>query len=264
MKGFSLIELMICLVLSSLIILSLVLTTAHHRAHQEQQALELQLENALYYAKHHLEQAIRGAGFAGCGNLDHLAVRSQNPATPLSGTEHRINLSFADATPTTLLQNMESPEANLLLSQPVKNKQTFIISDCDSADIFSAPQTNGTLLSHPPFQKAYAKGASLSNWNEVTYEVLRTKRKDKNGEWITALYRKNGEADREEIAEYIVQMNITYADNLNDLTTPSLPQDWRKIKIVWIDLKAAAKLKGQLLEAELAFSVSLRNRIADL
>jgi type IV pilus assembly protein PilW len=259
MKGFSLIEFMICLLLSSLIILALTLTTVHHRANNAQQALELQLENNLSFAKNQLEQAIRGAGYAGCGSVDNLTV-SGRPLSAISGTEHRLKMSFAEASSISLFKEMATSSADLIVKNNFKVGNPLIISDCASADIFVPSRLNANTIAHSAFQKAYSEKSTVSTWNEVVYEVLRTKRKDIKGEWIYALYSQHYNSNREEVAEHIVQMDITYAKTLNDFNRLGAPQAGTEIKMIRIKLKAARTFKGQPLEKELTFFITLRNR----
>jgi prepilin-type N-terminal cleavage/methylation domain-containing protein len=261
-KGFSLIELMVCLVLSSIIILSLMLTTARHRMNHEQQALELQLENNLHYAKSQLEQAVRGAGYMGCGHLESLNVHSSTAlAFAIGGTASTLKISYAEGNPLYLLKDMDDPGSALMLNNPFKNQQMLVISDCHSADIFSKTNEDFSLINHFPFQKAYKENAFVSAWNEIIYEVVQTKRKGRDGKWIYALYSKNGTANRQELVENIVQMDITYANSINDFNTEmSSTIPWDQVKTVRIKLKAAIAFKAEPLEKELTFFVTLRNR----
>jgi prepilin-type N-terminal cleavage/methylation domain-containing protein len=266
MKGFSLIELLICLLLSSIIILSLIMTTARHRANQEQQVLELQLENHLYYAKNQLEQNIRGAGYTGCGSLNSLSVESYKiPIQSITGTEHSFKIGFADPEALYLPKDMDSPSADLIIQNTFPADKLLIISDCQSADIFQNLVTNPNLIFHPKFQKSYKANSSITSWTEISYEVLPTNRKGKNGQWIYALYVRNStlpsRQSLQELAENIVEMNIDYASDLNDFqNTKSLPIADQP-KILRINLKAETIFKNQPIKKELTFFVTLRNEV---
>ena len=265
-NGFSLIELMIFLVLSSLIMIALLNFVVRNKLQHQRQALELQLENHLYYAKNYLEQAIRRAGYAGCSHVDLLNIHSEYVGlklTALSGTRNTLQINYVDEV-FDLPHDMKNKSEALVFKNTFDPKYTLMISDCHSADIFYNQYSTSYLIQHTEFQKSYKAHSDLARWNLVNFSVDKTKRKNNQGQFISALYSKNeGDPKKEEIVDHIVEMDLNYAATLEDFNKPAsaLPIDFKAIKIVKVTLKAAIVFQNTQLKKELVFFVTLRNRV---
>ncbi len=279
-QGWSLMELMISLVITSVIILASISLLLRYEHHHQQQQVELQLTSQLKLAEHLLRQQIMSAGTIGCENLDNINIHKN---TIQGYTVGKTNLPL-------FLQNQGTPEQDILrvnkaiepasylamtmttVSAPlyVIGKQTFklndlaAISDCQQGDLFSITGVENGLIHHSPFNQIYAANSQVALWEDNSYFISDTKRKNSTGLEIYGLYVLDPVIDKkQELVEDIVDMKINYATSPKpqDFLDAAQVQNWRNIKIVKISLTAKEYLLHQTISKQDIFFVALRNRL---
>lgn len=136
--GFSLIELLIVVGLSSVLLMGVwrvyyVFHRMHARLHQQMtEAIELQLIESL------LRNSIRSAGYTPCMSLDHLINKEGLHAYQLS--RESISLSRMD-NPIYAVSSLD--DQNLMLTQPVNlnPNKSYLIADCYHAELVKVRAT---------------------------------------------------------------------------------------------------------------------------
>lgn len=77
---------------------------------------------------------------------------------------------------------------------------------------------------------------------------------------VTAAHAKPS-GQREELAEYITGLEITYATSTNTFVNAEQVKNWQAIKIVKIKLTATLEFSQKILCRSSEFIVALRNRV---
>lgn len=147
--GFSLIELLLSLAISTILVATVLQVLIQNRHSLRQQIFATQLENQLYLAESFLRQALYSAGYAGCKRWDwlinnHAIDFHEVPELLLNttiqgfhgpGNNDAIKISNADTT-VYYLDKTLNPDANLALKNNFSAGQAILISDCHYADVF--------------------------------------------------------------------------------------------------------------------------------
>jgi hypothetical protein len=222
-SGVTLIELLISLTISFFILdalFSIYLTCKKNFSLQSH--LSNIQENALT-ALQILKTDIEVAGFIGCARLgenfplqNHTAYLF-NANNRLVGTPHSMTVRHMHTRVSALAQPMQD-FISLKLSGPRKYaaKQIMIISDCQSADIFSIQSARllaknlQLITASTPLSKSYDTNAEAAELVETTYFVNNTGRRSRDGQPIYALFMGNINAHTVEVVENINALNFDY------------------------------------------------------
>ena len=268
MRGLSLVELMIGLVLG-LLLLGGVLQVfiGSRQAYRTNDALSRTQESGRF-AIQFLTQDLRLAAYQGCSNLESVEPKMiANPPSPfdagnvlqgvndvpagtsvggravVTGTD-TLTMRFADPNGARLTGAMASTADTITVTRNRGNwkaNDALFITDCESADVFRA---SNDVSDAPPVIIEHAAGANTSGslskpygidaqvmtFRTHTYYVSDTGRTGGNGVPILSLYR-----DADELVEGILSMQVVYGVDTNgdraadDYVTADAVGDWSEV-----------------------------------
>ena len=232
LKGFSLIEILIVLALSSSVLLSAFYMLQHTSSlyhHQQQRLHAVATER---YAQYLLSKSIRLAGFLPCGSLnqqstDLVAISTITPpswlTTPIPNSQV-LKIDYANPKVSYLTQAMHSPQSELHMSPKltIPKNQWLVISDCQQLAFFSRAQ---------PLQQAFPKHSMLS-YLETQWFYLRSST-DGSG---TALFMRNQTGESEELIDGVTQFRSLFSIDGQHFVTSNDVNSWRNAKAVEIQI----------------------------
>jgi Tfp pilus assembly protein PilW len=180
-KGYTLIEVMLCLVLSSEMILAgmLLLQRSHHFSLQAEQQVE-QLQQH-YYALHNLRYMLKMAGYFVCQKpnaatfFNHASLVTNNGLLLTTADNSKTNFlndlaphspviisEFSDPHWQLTTLPMKTTQAPITLAHNLANRgQNIIISNCLQSDLFSTLQTK-KIIPRQTLSIAYQKHSFVS------------------------------------------------------------------------------------------------------
>jgi type IV pilus assembly protein PilW len=223
-RGVTLIELLISLSISFFILDALFSLYISCKKNFTLQMHLTAIQEHAQTALQTLKTDIESAGFIGCARLsadfpmqNHTSYVF-NPGNKLIVTAHNVCVRHMDIRGNTLGQPMHD-FITLRITGPRKYsaKQIMLISDCQSADIFtiqSAYKLDKNLqliTASTPLSKNYDTDAQVAPLLINTYFVKSTGRTSPSGQPISALYMKNINAHTVEMVENISALNLNYS-----------------------------------------------------
>lgn len=279
MKGTTLFELMLALLICTLILGSLTtIYLAAQTVNQTQVELRTIQEN-YRVARTLLSFDIKMAGYAGCAKLrndypsnysDIFSLTQANKIQPYHSAAMKVGSAA--------LTVRHVASNNAVLIKPMKNysllyasvEPRFIrgdllyVSDCSNAEFFRVKElikeNDGTqeILTERPLHSLYEENAEVSQFNVNTYFIGQTTRRDANGAVIYALYKQDIQWHKTELVEGVDDMQIKYIflenGQLHALAEEEV-NDWSKVVGVSIILTFNA---GSLQKREYIY-VALRS-----
>lgn len=233
--GFTLIELMLALLISSLILCSLSFIYLTCEKNQKTQAALMTIQENSRIAKEILGSAIHTAGYIGCVKLTkHFLITNDYPVQltenskmkPYAGNEKKpgsdaFSIIQANTVNAYLIQSMND-YSRLIVSTSLlfEEEELMVISDCKSADIFKIQQvinmgTMQIIIPERPLKKLYGLYAEVGQLENNTYYIAKTDRIDEARSPVYALYKKDIYSRKTEILDGINNMKINYAVSEN-------------------------------------------------
>lgn len=208
MKGFSLIEMMVALLLS---LLSLSALLEMYATSQRNLLLQSQMqavsENA-QAASYLIMTEIHRAGYIGCARLTPdfpmhgVGPFNLTPTNKLIAESNRFTVKYA-ATPEAELVRPMSDDLNLTVNETVRFTagDWVVISDCQHAEIFRVQQAASNhhqqyLVASAPLQNQYDQHARISHFVSQTYYIAKTGRIDRHHQPIYALFSESGDGSK--------------------------------------------------------------------
>lgn len=285
-KGFSLIELLVALALNLFLLLG-ILTVYHNQIYNYQFTQELgRLQDNARILSQYLAKDIWQAGYIGCGRF----------------SEVQLHTSFAEVNPDNIFKgfsagvaNENNPTAlNKIINHAAKDSDILWIQEAGSQNISGnfreilpttqklviANCTQATIVSAKTNSYSGDCQDQVSPWLSLVYYLADTGRKNREGDKIYALYRRDLNAiynRHAELVEGVEQFKINYG--IYDVLAQQLQYvpaeevlDWQKVVSVKIAL-VLSSLEGVLsqpptkensdrrLRRKLNLVFSLRERI---
>lgn len=318
MHGFGLVEIMIAMTLGLLLLAGLYqVYLANKTTFRTQQALARLQENTRYVVQT-LSHDLRMAGYAGCVRLDNLTVNviadglsatAFDLANFVSGVNGQgtasdtITIKGASGDAVRLTGNMDSDNANIQIDANPDNLEAgdlVFISDCGSADIFSATSvskgTKKITIAHASgntsnrLSKAYQEQARISAFRAITYSVGNSKTSNfPNGGAVPALFRQINGGTPAELVQGVQNMQIQYGVNTDGDakysadTYTNVVTDWSRVVSVRVALlmesltpatdtpdktstytlldQTVGPFNDRHLRRAITFTVAIRNRV---
>ncbi|TAK78792.1 MAG: hypothetical protein EPO11_00915 [Gammaproteobacteria bacterium] len=249
-KGETLIELMVAVVIGLLLISSLVeIYLSSQRGYRLQDALNHLQDNAKL-ATNFLKSDIQQAGYIGCARLTNdfpIASYSSSyaitPQNKLTGSDTQFTVRHL-VFPNVILKTMQDA-STIEVSKEINIHagDVLIIADCNKAEIFqaesvSSSQQSQKIITTSPLQNKYEAYAEIGPFEINTYYIAKTDHTEKNGTPIYSLFVKNNDGNTE-LVENINHMQLTYSiyqdGKLTDVPASEV-DDWSRIRGVAIDL----------------------------
>lgn len=230
MKGITLIELMIALLMSSLILSGLTMIYLACDKNQKTQSALLTIQENSRISMQLFNEAFQTAGYIGCAKLtdqfpvtNNLSIQftAATKIKPYKDNEKKsgsdaISIMRANPVTTHLVQHM-TEYTQLILPPSIKGaeKEIWVISDCESVEIFRVQQilnleNNQIFQPEKPLKKLYGIHAEVSQLENNAYYVAKTDRVDSLGFPVYALYKKDIYSKKSELIEGVNDMKITY------------------------------------------------------
>lgn len=282
MKGATLLELMLALLISTLILSGLITVyLAMQTVNQTQVALTTIQENCRA-ARTLLSFDIKMAGYAGCAKLRKYYPINYSAAFSLTNANKIQSYhSAAMKAGSAALTVRHAAGKNAVLIKSMKNYSLLYtsaaprfyrgdllyLSDCSNAELFIVKdlirENNGIqkILAERPLHTLYKENAEVSEFNINTYFVGQTARRNANGAVIYALYRQDIKLHKTELIEGIDDMKVKYNflenGQLYELTEAEV-NDWSKVVGISIMLTLSALNSVSLQKNEYIY-VSLRS-----
>ncbi len=271
MKGSTLVELLISMIIGILIIFCITKLYAEwHDDFRLLQAKNKLHENARMVSSL-LTQHILSAGYIGCPRLtekfssfitpdnkimggqkngfDFISIRRMNPATVLSET---VKNNFL----------MVSPP--LLLSRVKENH--LWISDCKSAEDFisnhfsNQKENQQKIDVKGELKNAYENYAEVGEFEMNSFYVEKSNRVRRDGSAIFSLFMQSGSARGEEIAEGVESFDIRYRLNNSEEKSAQEIIDWSSVSAVVISLElSSVEVFKNPLKEKIELDLSLKN-----
>lgn len=277
-RGFSLLELMLTLALSSVVITLLVqmyLTTQNFNRTENDLA---HFQEDLRMVSYVLTRNIQMAGYAGCIGIKDLQLKNHTPfdfnaqniirgfdsqnapsylkGKILAGTDVMVVQRAGDNV-TSLISQVGSDAVNLLVKNnpATQENKVLLITDCVHGDLFIAKNEIGDriYLAQGKIEHAYQNQAlmtEVSRFSELAYFVGPTGDYDTKGNPVYSLYfLLNESGDKQELITGVSGMKIQYGiDAAGDgkvtayYTTDQMQENqWEKVVVVVIVLKYETK-----------------------
>lgn len=255
MSGIGLIELMVAMTLSAILmqgVIQLYLTIKQQFLYQ--QALS-NIQQSIRVTHMLLGQWLRSDGSLGCLNIKNLpqALGHQFELKP-DLPKHRGDVIWVrQAYP---LYHLKHPvyagNRMLRIEQEIKihENKKMVVSDCINAEIICLKEDSRfskkegtTMLVKDGIRSHYDKNAYLGQFESKLIYAAKTKRKNKRGEPIFALYTKDIQEGVEEIVEGIVHLKVEELTNqsnhhglriditVQDIEITSLKRTW--VEEIW-------------------------------
>jgi len=219
--GFTLIECLLSLLISTLIVASIIfIFLSAEKAMQSETDLAALQENERFVTLF-LQNEINQAGNIGCGKLtDHFPLQgflsyTVTPENKITWTESMLTVRHADAILTNLTRNMQGFSTFFVALSPRFAKgDIVIISNCASADIFqikkiSVTQTEQMITTEKPLSARYQKNDEVALFDTNTFFIDKTNRVTRDGKIIFALYQSDIYGRRTELSENVTNFVIT-------------------------------------------------------
>lgn len=248
LKGFSLIEIMIVLALSSSLLLSGFYLLQHSSTlyHSQQQRLHSYATER--YVQYRLSKSIRMAGFLPCSTLNKQsptlsAITSTPPPawlqTPIPNNDI-LKINFANPKISYLTQAMHTAHSPLQMSPTLtrQKKQLLILTDCHRFEFFTHSK---------PLQHTYPKHSALS-FLQTQWFYLRQSTDGTD----TALFMRDQTGRSEELIEGVTQFKALLSIDGQHFIVSNNTQMWRNAIAVKIEIHYKNSLSQD-------FSVRLRN-----
>lgn len=282
MRGATLIELMLALLISTLIFSSLITVyLATQTVNQAQVALTTIQQNGRV-ATSLLSLDIKMAGYTGCAKLRKnypinysadFSLTNENKIQPYHSTAIKVGSAA--------LTVRHVAGENAVLIKPMKNdsllyasaKPRFFkgdllhLSDCSNAELFIVKElireNNGIqkILPERPLHALYGENSGINRFNINTYFIGQTTRRNARGTAIYALYRQDIKLHKTELIEGVEDMKVKYnfLDNgrLYEIAEGEV-NDWSRIAGVSIIL-TLTDLNSVLLKKNEYIYVSLHS-----
>jgi prepilin-type N-terminal cleavage/methylation domain-containing protein len=235
--GFTLIEMMITVLISTSLLLALMrlyLSTTQ----QTQLSIDIQeraLQNQL--AIRLLQESFHNAGFFGClGNRDHftaLMINPDNNALPFSIRKNKV--------PDSDVIKLQQLGANtVMLSQPIsagKPLPETVTKRLPSHDRWIIGCQHAERVdSHHPLQNDYDTGTLIGNVVSIYWYVRQTRRLHLDGSPLTALARQEDSDASEDIVEDIRSMEVRVLDKTVQMTLWMSQQQSRELRFALANL----------------------------
>jgi hypothetical protein len=242
-SGVTLIELLLSLTISFVILdalFSIYITCKNNFSLQlHLAAIQENAQSAMQILKNDIESA----GFIGCAHLsDNFPIRNHtsylfDASNKLIGNEDSISIRHMDTRVSALTQPMQNfIRLKLTGTREYHIKEIMMISDCESADIFTIQSVQmldknlQLITAMQPLSKNYDANAEVSRLVFNTYFVKRTRRTSRDHQPIYALFIKNINGHSEEIAEDINSLHFNYSTTgitiHLTLSEAALTKDW--------------------------------------
>lgn len=228
--GFTLIELMITLVITSFLLTFIVkIFLGMEASYSTQVALNTLEENANMFNQL-IEPIVNASGYIGCPRLtEHFPLvnhteylyTSANKLELASDVDAKENtqvlvVRYSEVKHVDLLKDMRSLSVLYLTKGDSFSKDDIvIISDCKNADMFVIKENvelqDGTqkMFSKQNLSKLYKRNSSIMLYRENTYLISETGRKNSQGLPINALYVKDIDHRKMELLEGVESMHLT-------------------------------------------------------
>lgn len=263
--GFTLIELMIGIVLSTLILSGVIeIYLGAAQSHESQMDLHIIQDNARM-AFSFLNSGIASAGYIGCMKLtpdfpkninitSQIKIESLHQPNSDSMTIHQVSHQHATITePMTAYSILYVTD-----SLEFFPKETVLISDCKNAELFqiktlvSVNEKIKKIITIHPLHHLYEKNAEVSLIESNTYFIDDTQRKTKTGLPIYALYLKKLDQPKMELVDHVENMKIQYDVNQHGkIETQTAEQMQDASNVVGVSLKlffSSSRLKKVLYD----------------
>ncbi len=252
-KGFSLVEILIALALSSIVLVGItqifLSTKKTFYAHEDLARLQ---ENGRF-ASYILTRNIHMAGYGGCvksnlpnglkgynsGNLPDYLHGKVTPGTDI------IVIDKADSGITSLTEDIND-STNIIKVQDnpaTKGNPWLFISDCKHSNKFKALSFASKTITTEIELKNYKKlDTEVAQYTKVAYFIGQTPYKSKIGRAIYALYSITNNGKKEELVDGISNMQIKYGVDtdgdgiVNDYYSANEVTNWNKVLSVYITL----------------------------
>jgi hypothetical protein len=225
--GFSLIELLIAIVLSTLILISLTTVfLAVEKNYQTQLALNSIQENARIVTNI-FNSEIHQSGYLGCAKrvIDFpFENNSTQPFAKLSVLQDEkikqdsqgFTVMYADSQHVNLLGTMQSHfSLHVPAAEDFLQNEIVVISDCGSVDIFHISSTDKAaglqkISAINPLLKSYSADAEVARLIKNSYFIEKTNRKSPRKSPIYALIMKDINGVKHEMMEGVDDMKISF------------------------------------------------------
>lgn len=246
-RGFSLIEVIIVLSLSTLALGILInIYNAYWRSNQQLQSLTTMLSNATKII-HALEINIHYAGHIGCPTLKSgFKIYSKHTVqisaqTALTGMDHNIEVQYMQVPVGNLIRMVERDQIIMSSNPPVHQGRFMIISDCLNGEIFSVKKvvknkTVQKIFLSNLLHNEYKTYAEISSYVQRKFYIAKTARKNQQGGPVFALFQQDWEQKPLEIAEGVNQINFLYTVGHKDLPAAEV-LDWSKVTGVVVNFQ---------------------------
>jgi len=252
-KGFSVVEVLIALALSSIVLVGITqIYLSTKKVFYTQEDLSRLQENGRF-ANCILTRNIRMAGYGGCiksslpnglkgYNSNNLPDYLQDKVAP--GTDV-IVIDKADSGMTGLTEDING-STNIIKVQnnpATKGNPWLFISDCKHSNKFKALNFASKTITTETELKDYKKlDTEIAHYTKVTYFIGQTPYKDKIGKPVYALYSITNNGNKEELIDGISNMQIKYGVDtdgngiVNNYYSANEVADWNKVLSVYITL----------------------------
>lgn len=233
--GFSLVEVMLVLALSSGVMLSGFYLLQHSVQLYHQQQNTLEANNGQRYVQHILSYAVRMAGYLPCNTLQHLQahllpITVIQPPYPrwlktVSRKSEVLKINFADPKLHYLSEDMQAPHSTLAITPGLALKQhrTYVLTDCEHISLFSSDQKIHTL-----YKKNSIITPLLTRWF-----YLRPSTNDDS----SALFMRDETGRSEELLNHVDNFRLWFSENKQAFVKATQIHDWYKISAVKIQLE---------------------------
>jgi len=258
--GLTLLELLVALTLSLCIVAMLISIYVASQKNLFMHEAVLTIADNARISNEFLSRDIRVAGLYGCVTL------SAQPNS-LEGTSRSLTLRHASQLSGSVLQYKES-QIVVSTKPRFQPQDKIIISDCRHGEIMLiqavTQNKNYQILSlASPLKNHYDDSVEVSVFEEKTYLLENTRRVDRRGKKIKALYVKNTKHHRTELVEGVDDMQISY-DVVVDKQLVSLSADavtdWNAVRGVKIQFLFSA-INGVNLHKHWILYAALRERL---
>lgn len=259
--GQSLVEILITLVSSVLVLgllISCYLCLTRHLI--KQSSLNIIQQNAQSALKL-LEREVHLAGFIGCARLAdkfpivthtkfNLSSNDKLTSYLLADGQNGITLKYLEPGYSYLLNNMDnSYEIIIKKHSQLRPKDNLLISNCKRADIIEIDRIIKIsplvqkIITNKSLSYLYEKNSAIGLLQINSYTVENTKRKNRKGKSIYALYKKTIKGQQQELIEGVDSLFFRYTTNTEgkilELESNQVA-DWSKVVGVSLCMKLSS------------------------
>lgn len=233
--GFSLLELLIAIALSTLVLTALItIYLSVRNTYQTQNQLDAFQEN-LRFVSSVLQKSINMAGYAGCRRLNEINLTNHTKfnfsikssvvgydtqhlpgylrGLVLSNTDVLIVKHTANDVTRVIAPVLVGANSVKVIQNPANKDNLFLfIADCTNAELFPARNWVGnTIMTDTPFNNSYGVGVSeVGRYEEIAYFVGDSGRVDAKGQHIISLYELINQGNKQEIISGVTSLQISY------------------------------------------------------